>query len=261
MVPPPGEQVDEEEADRPAAVDHGVGRAVPGRAVRPDRAQLETVQHAGERLGERRDLERQAVGQRIGAERGEAGGDEEVLGEGAVQIAQIGAQVLAAVPAPFALAAGDRVGDDDPVTGPPTLLLGTDRLYGSGHLVAERGGRLQHARMAAAAQHLDVGAAGGGGADAHQDLAGTRLRHRHAAQLHPLRAEQIDDALGGPLQGRPPASPSGASSTLSARRSRASSTARAIADSGRRWVTSGVGSRRRETRSRQTSRCSARALE
>src|SRR6185312_10738853 len=79
------------------------------------RRDLQTVKHAGERLGQGCDLEGHVRRQPVGAAFDEAPGDEEVLGEGAVEIVEVRAEVLPAPGAPLADAAGRGVGHHHPV--------------------------------------------------------------------------------------------------------------------------------------------------
>ena len=88
---------DEQEPDRPAAEDEDLDRAV--RAVFFQLAGVDAVQHAGERLGERGPLERQAVRNAVDVPLDEAARHQQVFGERAVQIMQILAKVFAAAPA------------------------------------------------------------------------------------------------------------------------------------------------------------------
>ena len=109
-----------------------------------------------------------------------------------------------------------------------------DRLHHPRHLVAEHGGRGEHARVIAAAEDLHVGAAGEGGLVAQHDLARARLGHRRG-----LRCARL------PCRGAPPRAWWRSSarlistttlSTPGAGRA-AVSMARADSSRGNRWVT------------------------
>ncbi len=132
----------------------------------------------------------------MGARPHEACGYPEILGERAVQILEIRAQVLPARAAVVALAAGGGVGDHHPLADREAFHPGARRGHGAGHLVAEQSGYDQHARMAAAAVHLDVGTAGGGGPHPEDDLVVGGAGYRHLADLDALGSGEYRSAHG-----------------------------------------------------------------
>ena len=79
---------------------------------------------------------------------GEAPGNEEELGEGAVEIVEVRAEVLPAPGAPLADAAGREVGHHHPVARLPALfraiIQGAHGGHAAGHFVAEGRGGLEH---------------------------------------------------------------------------------------------------------------------
>ena len=174
------EQVDQHESQRTAADDQGP--RLGGRTAPCAEAAFEAVDGAGQRFRHGGHHGFEAGGPRVHAALRDGFGDQQVVGESAVQVDEVAAEVLAFVPARLALAAGGAVGDDDGVSfgvkGP-----GPGPDDGSGDLVAEGRRQGQHGRMAAAAVDLDVGAAGGRGIDPDQQFAGAWLGHRQPPQL------------------------------------------------------------------------------
>ena len=177
------EQVDQHESQRPAADNQG---ARLDRRPAPDpEAALKAVDRARQRLRQGRDRGFEPGGAGVHAALREDFGDQQVVGEGAVQVDEVAAEVLAFVPAGVALAAGGAVRDDDGVALAANRAVGgTD--HGAGDLVAEGRRQRQHRRVAAAAIDLDVRAAGGRGVDPDQQFAGAGFGHRSFASARRL---------------------------------------------------------------------------
>ena len=260
-VQPAGVQVGERDAV--AGVCEGGGEQQPDgprpqeqdvRGVR-EPAGLDPVEDAGEGLGEGGDLEGEGVRTHVGAAPDEPLRNQDGLGERAVEVLEVGAEVLAPRPARTADAAGGGVDHHQAVALADTLDADANGLRRARHLVAERTRNAKHAGVSAGEEDLEVGAAGGGGADAQENLAWPRDRDRLLAQLEALGAEEVGD--GACPRGRRSHGRSGPRRILSASRRRASRTAAAVSLNGSRWVTSGVGSSRPEARSANASCCSA----
>ena len=191
-VPLDRQRRDEKEPDRTGAENQNLHRLALGvaRQVRG----LDAVEDAPEGLGQGRLFKPQALRNPVGAALDESLGDEEELGEGAVEVVEIFAQVFTAHSAGLARQAGRRVGDHHRLAPGERLDLRPDGGDQARHLVAEQGRRPEHAGVAAAPENLDVGAASGGCFHAQQNLAGAGPGNRDLANLDSL----------GPQQHRPP---------------------------------------------------------
>ena len=119
---------------------------------------------------------------------GDAGGDEEEFGVGAVIENEAIAKVFLIVAAVVALAAGRGVEGNDAVSGAKGGDAAADLVDSACQLVAERDGGLEHARVIAAAVDLEVGPAGERGVHTHDDLARTGLRHGNLLNAQILAA-------------------------------------------------------------------------
>ena len=140
---------------------------------------FESMHRAGQRLGQRGVLQRHMVGnvQRVLGH--DARGNANELGISAVVEEQVVAEVLLAARTEIALSAGGGVERHHAVAGSKTRdsLAGLDD--GSRQLVAKQRRRHNHARMVAAAEDLQVGAAGERRADADNQLTRPGLGNRH----------------------------------------------------------------------------------
>ena len=157
------------------------------------------------------------------------GRDQHVVGKGPVQIDEFAAQIFALVPAWRAPAAGGAVADHHGVA----LRLcgaGGGADDGAGDLVAEGRRQRQHRWMAAAAEHLHVRTAGGGGVDPDQEFAPVRAPAWAFASVPGCRGRPGTPGSGASesriLSGARMAN-QGCNSTLSASRRRHRSTASA----------------------------------
>ena len=176
---------------------------------------VDRMDRGGERLGHRRRVRRQSVGDRVQGGRGRG----EVLREPAEDPVRVPADLGAPGAARRARATRDRVGHQHPLAG-----VGPD----ARRLVAERARvRRQHAMPVA--PHLHVGPAGGGCLDLDQDRAVRRLRVGD-----PLHTEVLGAVEQRGLHG--------STTTFRAVALRWRSSALAVWSSGRRCETSGVGS-------------------
>ena len=157
-----------------AAADNG--HRVAGMRVRVFKA----MHRACQRLSERRVLQRHVVWDVKGILGHDASRNANELGVGAVVEEQIVAEVLLAASAEIALTAGGGIERDYAVAGNKARdsLAGLDN--GSRQLMAKEGRRHDHARMVAAAEDLQVSAAGERRADADDQLTGPGLGNRHA---------------------------------------------------------------------------------
>jgi hypothetical protein len=133
---------------------------------------FEAAQDAGQGFGEGGVLEGDGVGDREGVFFDDACGDADELGVGTVVEEEVVAEVLLAVEAEEAGVAGCGVEREDAVAeGEPGDAF-ADLDDGSGDLVAEEAVEGEHLGVIAAAVDFEVGAAGEGGADAQDELAG-----------------------------------------------------------------------------------------
>ena len=174
------------EAERPGAEDR---HAVAGAAF----VDVDRVHRAGERLGQGRERERQAGRQRVEVHARDPLGHEQLLREAAEHVEQVLAQALAPARALAADAARRRVAAEHDVAGrhgAHVLPHGFDRAR---ELVAEPA-RVRRDRRVPALDGLDVGAAGGGGADPQHDLAAAGDRV----------GDVLDPEIAGPVQDRRP---------------------------------------------------------
>ncbi len=136
---------------------------------------LESVHGAGQRLSQRRMLQRHVVRHDERVLGDDALGNADELGVSAVVEEQIVAEILLAAQAEIALAARRGVERDDAVAGREirdSLARFDDR---SRQLVAEERGRHDHARVIAAAKDFEIGAAGERRAHANDQFAGGGL--------------------------------------------------------------------------------------
>ena len=185
-MPGPRQGADEQQADGPGAEQHDLRP----RAVFVQFAGVHAVQHAGQRLRQRRLAEGQPRRDGMGILFHEARGHSHEFGEGAVEVLDIGAEVFPPARAVITVAAGGGVGDHHGVA---FAELGDALAHGrhaARHFVPKERRNFQHAGMAAALEHLHVGAAGGRGLDAQDDLAVVRFGHGQVADLDRLGPQQ-----------------------------------------------------------------------
>ena len=200
----------EHQADR-AEPDHGDGVA------RRDAGLLDAVEAARERLDHRRDLGRhpRRDGEEVRA--GDALGDEDELGVGAVEEREeVLALGLLAARAGRARAAGGGVGGDDAAAGGDV---------DAAELVPERARRRPEQHGVAAAERLQVGAVGERDLDLHEHVAVVRRlgpRDVLESQVAGAVEDEGSHACGDRLQPAPGFSAHGTSTTLSAAPSRCS---------------------------------------
>jgi len=152
-------------ADRARAVDHDGVSERDSRFVHP-------VDHGGQGLERGRGLEGQGVGDRVRVALDDRARDDDLLGEGAVEILEVLAQRLAPDGARPAVAARSGVGGDDPLAdlevGHAFAHLADD----PGELVAEAGGQRGKQGGVPPPVGFQVRSARGGGLDVHGDLTG-----------------------------------------------------------------------------------------
>ena len=154
--------------------DHGVARA--GTAL------FQAADDAGERFSEGGVFKRSGGGDGEGVFGDDTGGDADVLGVGSVVEEEILAEVLLAVAAEETDVAGCGVESDDAVADFEGGYSFAGLYDGSGDLVAEGNGRLQHFGVVAATVDFEIGTAGEGRADPEDQFAGGSLRDGNVLQ-------------------------------------------------------------------------------
>jgi hypothetical protein len=153
---------------------------------------------ASERFSECGVLERNVVRDDERVLGDDAGGDADELGISAVVEEQVVAEILLPALAEIALAAGRRI-ESDNATAVEKALDSLPRLDdGSGQLVAEEGGRDDHAGMVSAAKNFEIRSTGEGSADAHDKLAVACPGNRHIFDANVLASVE-DCGLHGSL--------------------------------------------------------------
>jgi hypothetical protein len=163
------ERGDRGEADRPGAEHH---RLLAGARL----AALRRVHADAERLGQRRHLERHAVGNR-----------EDVLAQAGVPHQQARREAALGAAVADAVACGTRVHDHARAAA-QACHLAADALDHAGQLVAERKRPPRRARDAAEPDVADVAPADAARRDAHHDVARARLGLRHLVEAHVVGA-------------------------------------------------------------------------
>ena len=132
---------------------------------------MHPVHHGGQGLKRGGRLKGQGVGDRVRVALDDRPRDDDLLGEGAVEILEVLAQRLAPDGASPAVAARGGVGGDDPLAdlevGHAFAHLGDD----PGELVSEAGGQRGKKGRMPPPVGFQVGSARGGGLDVHGDLA------------------------------------------------------------------------------------------
>ena len=164
----------------------------PGRGLRI----LKAVHRAGQRLGQRRVLQRHMVRNMKRILGHDARGNADELGVSAVVEEQVVAEILLAARAKVALAAGRGIERHHAVAGRKICHAFARLHHRSGQLVAKQRRGHDHARMIAAAKDLQIGSAGQRSAHADDQFAGSGLGNGHLLDANIFAAVE-DGGLHG----------------------------------------------------------------